>query len=146
MLNFIKKRKCKFQGEYLAIALFFLTIGIYGIFFGSFISWWGYGLSRLQVVILTLISMIVGMVYLAKLIFGIFRIKEKKYKLKRDVAISLILWVLLLFLFFLTALQIINIPAIVILIIFIIFAVYISKVVENINLYIGPDPGQRKGS
>jgi hypothetical protein len=138
--NSIKKIFYEFfsipKGVYFEISVYCFTIGIYGISYDQFLSWWGIGLSNFQIKLLATICLIFGFILGLKFIGGVFSLIKLKKLFILDISFILkviFLWLIILIVFILQVNNIIKIPPFLFMALAIGFAVYLDFSVKKFD-------------
>jgi hypothetical protein len=124
------------KGFYFEIFIYCISIGLYGLFYNSFVSWWGMGLSNFQIKLFAITCLSIGLFLGCKFIRNVFvSIKTNKFSLAKIkfLFVVVVFWFALFFVFLLQILSIVKIPSFLFLIAAIVFAVYLDFSVKKFD-------------
>ena len=124
------------KGIYFEIFIYCLSIGLYGVSYDSFVSWWGTGLSNLEIKLFAITCLSFGLFSGVKFFRNIFVLmKTKKLSLGKIKFLFTVIffWFIIFIVFLLQILSIVKIPSFLFLIAAIAFAVYLDFTVKKFD-------------
>jgi hypothetical protein len=126
----------KDKGIYIEYFIYCISLGIYGLHYDSFVSWWGKGLGYWQIKIIAIIFILLGSFFGYALWNDIFKKVVNKTILQEILKLLLkviMLWIVLLIIFILKVNKYINIYPELFLIAMILYILYLKNATIKCN-------------